>query len=107
MAGSAWMGRNWCLRANQGKGPQWPYFFHSYADETLQCVAEKLGVFWQRRDLIHLHRHWARPKEGQRIGQVTDMPEFAKRANSEEEETRSKLEFERLRADGFKECMPL
>lgn len=112
VAGSPWMGREWCLRANQGKGPQWPYFFHSYADETLQCVAEKLGVFWQRRDLIHFHRHWARPYGrvfwyGPRIGQVTDMPEFAKRANTEEEEKRSKAEFERLRAGGFAECLPL
>jgi hypothetical protein len=107
VAGSPWLGREWCLRANQGKGPLWPYFFHGYADETLQCVAQKLGVFWQRPDLTHLHQHWARPKPGQRIGQVTDMPEFAKQANSPEEEKRSKTEFERLRAGGFAECLPL
>ncbi|HXI40290.1 MAG TPA: hypothetical protein VNH83_09935, partial [Bryobacteraceae bacterium] len=47
VAGSPWLGREWCLRANQGKGPLWPKFFHMFAAETLQCVATKLGVFWQ------------------------------------------------------------
>jgi hypothetical protein len=58
-AGSPWMGREWCLRAYQGNGPMWPYP-HNWADEELQCVAQKLGVFWQRHDVVHRHDHWAR-----------------------------------------------
>ena len=107
VAGSPWLGREWCLRANQGKGPLWPEFFHMFADETLQCVAQKLGVFWQRPDLTHLHHHWGRPKEGERLGNVENMPAFLKQANSCEEWLKSKREFERLKADGFRECIPL
>lgn len=107
VAGSPWLGREWCLRANQGKGPLWPNFFHMFADETLQCVAQKLGVFWQRSDLTHLHSHWGRPRTGERIGQADRMPEFLKQANSGEEWNKSKAEFERLKAGGFAECMPL
>jgi hypothetical protein len=61
-AGSPWMGREWCRRAYGGNGPMWPYL-HCYADDELQAVATKLGVFWQRRDLIHEHRHWGRGAE--------------------------------------------
>lgn len=59
IAGSPWLGRSYCERVNQGKGPLWPEYRHCWADEEAQCVAEKLGVFWQRRDLIHLHNHAA------------------------------------------------
>ena len=33
------------------------FYHHLYIDEELQCVAEKLGVFWQRRDLTQYHNH--------------------------------------------------
>lgn len=107
VAGSPWLGREWCLRANKGKGPLWPAFYHMFADETLQCVAEKLGVFWQRDDLTHHHQHWGRPKPGERIGKIENMPEFLTQANSPEEWKKSKAEFERLKAGGFEECLPL
>jgi hypothetical protein len=106
VAGSPWLGREWCLRANKGKGPLWPEFFHMFADEALQSVAQKLGVFWQREDLTHLHMHWGRPKPGGRVD-VKNMPEFLQRANSAEEWHKSKAEFERLKAGGFEECLPL
>ncbi len=132
VAGSPWLGREWCERANKGRGPLWPGgltclgcrgegigckecdwtgktkgFYHMFADETLQCVATQLGVFWQREDLTHHHEHWGRPKPGERMGHRANMPAFLEKANSEEEWNRSKAEFERLKADGFKECMPL
>jgi hypothetical protein len=107
IAGSPFMGREWCLRANQGKGPLWPGFFHMWADETLQLVAQKLGVFWQRPDLCHHHEHWGRPRPGERLGQLSRMPEFLKRANSPEQTTADKKEFDRLKDDGFKVCFPL
>lgn len=96
VAGSPWMGREWCLRANQGRGPLWPEYFHSGVDEELQHVATGLGVFWQRRDLIHLHQHWGRNPSVQ-----NNMPEFLKRANSAEEWYAYKKIFESRKAAGF------
>ena len=61
-AGSAWIGREFARRMYGGKGPLWPYP-HCWADEELQCVAQKMGVFWQRRDLTHKHLHWGRGSE--------------------------------------------
>ncbi len=107
IAGSPWLGREWCLRANQGKGPLWPGFFHMWADECLQVVAQQLGVFWQRPDLTHHHEHWGRPRPGERIGQVSRMPAFLQRANSPKQTTADKAEFDRLKAGGFTECYPL
>lgn len=107
VAGSPWLGREWCLRANQGKGPLWPEFFHMFADEALQQTAIALDVFWQREDLTHLHNHWGRPREGERMGRADRMPDFLVKANSPEEWRKSKAEFERLKAGGFKECFPL
>lgn len=103
VAGSPWMGREWCERANRGTGPLWSSFFHMFADETLQCVAQKLGVFWQCRDVAHYHDHWARTENKQAT--KTPMPDFLVRANSKEEWDKSKAEFERLRRSGFEECM--
>jgi hypothetical protein len=107
IAGSPWLGREWCLRANKGAGPLWPGFFHMWADETLQIVAKQLGVFLQRPDLTHHHDHWGRPRLGERIGQLSRMPEFLKRANSPAQTSLDKAEFERLKAGGFQECYPL
>jgi len=107
IAGSPWLGREWCLRANQGKGPLWPGFFHMWADEALQIVAQQLGVFWQRPDLTHHHAHWGRPRPGERMGHMSNMPQFLAHANSEKVTTADKKEFDRLRDGGWKECLPL
>lgn len=107
IAGSPWLGREWCLRANQGKGPLWPGFFHMWADECLQIVALQLGVFWQRPDLCHHHDHWGRPREGERIGRADRMPAFLARANSKEQTDLDFAEFNRLKTGGFKQCLPL
>ncbi len=103
IAGSPWLGREWCKRANGGLGPLWPKFYHCFADETLQCVAQQLGVFWQRPDLTHMHNNWAR-KPGTTYA---EMPPFLAVANSPEHWKESKAEFERLKASGFKECLPI
>ena len=60
IAGSPWMGREFCRRMYHGAGPLYNGYQHNFADQELQEVAQKLGVFWQRRDLIHEHRHVAR-----------------------------------------------
>jgi hypothetical protein len=107
LAGSPWMGREWCLRANQGKGPLYPGFTHMFVDECLQEVATKLGVFWQRPDLVQRHEHWGRPREGEKMGQADRMPEHAKKWNTRAHWDEAKALLVRLRADGFRECMPL
>ena len=102
IAGSPWLGRQWCLRANCGDGPLYPGFFHMFADELLQEHAKQLGIFWQRPDLNQYHAHWARPR-----ADIRDMPAFLKQANSPEEWKRSKAIFESLKAVNFAVCAPL
>jgi hypothetical protein len=65
ICGSPFLGREFCRRINQGEGPFWREYRHNWADEELQLVAQKLGVLWQRPDLIHLHRHSLRHPGGQ------------------------------------------
>lgn len=60
ICGSAWIGREFARRTYQGKGPLWPEYTRFFMDEELQHVAIKLGVLWQRRDLIHLHNWYGR-----------------------------------------------
>lgn len=59
-AASAWMGREWCERMYQGRGPLCEEYAHMFTDTELQEVAQKLGVFWQRRDITQYHDHWTR-----------------------------------------------
>lgn len=107
VAGSAWIGREFAKRVNQGNGPLWPEYFHMGCDEELQAVATKLGVFWQRPDLMHFHRHWGRPQEGERMGKRERMPAFLTRANSPEEWDRYKKLFREREAAGFPGSDPL
>ena len=64
ICGSPWLGREFCRRINQGEGPFWNGYRHNWADEELQNVAIKLGILWQRPDLIHLHNHTLRHPGG-------------------------------------------
>jgi hypothetical protein len=57
IAGSPWIGREFARRMYGGLGPYWPGWHHNWLDEELKCVAEKSGVYWARRDLIHYHDH--------------------------------------------------
>lgn len=107
VAGSPWMGREWCRRINQGRGPLWPEYFHNGEDEELQAVAIKYGVFWQRPDLTHMHHHWGRPKDGEKMAPVTRMPEFLKRANSREEWQKMKKLLAERKAAGWPGTEPL
>jgi len=99
ICGSPFLGREWCMRGNQGNGPFSPHFWHMFGDECLQEVAIKLGILWQRPDLTHHHAHWART--------TRQMPEFLREANTRRHWDESKAILDRLRADGFRECMPL
>ena len=75
VCGSPWLGAEFCRRMYGGQGPLWPGWTHMYEDEELQAVAERLGILWQRRDLTHFHRHYARERK--------PMPEYMRQPNSE------------------------
>ncbi len=107
VAGSPWMGREWCRRINQGRGPLWEEYFHCGEDEELQEVAIKYGVFWQRPDLTHHHYHWGRPKEGESIAHSNRMPEFLARANSLHEWTKMKRLLAERKAAGWPGTEPI
>lgn len=102
VCGSPWIGREFALRINQGKGPLWPQYFHMGEDEELQAVAIKYGVLWQRPDLIHLHNHWGRAR-----GQAEDRPAFLDRANTPEEWRKYKQLFAARQTAGFPGSEPL
>lgn len=100
VAGSPWIGREFARRMYGGKGPYFDGWQHMGVDEELQAVATKLGVFWQRPDLIHYHDHWGRPKAGQRLGHRDNMPKFLEQANSPEVWTAYKKLFAERQAEG-------
>ena len=101
IAGSPWVGKEWCLRAHQGQGPLHPGFEHMHGDEALRGIAVKLGVYWERRELIHFHQHWGIQ------GRAEDMPEFLKKWNTPEHWRESRALLDRLKAEDFAECMPI
>lgn len=101
VAGSPWMGREFCRRMYGGRGPLCEEYFHCGEDEELQEVATMLGVFWQRPDLTHYHDHWGRPREGEKLGHASRMPAFLARANSAEEWKRMKATLARRKAAGW------
>ncbi len=107
VAGSAWFGREYCRRINQGYGPMWPEYQHMFVDEEARGVAVKQGVYWERRDLTQLHQHWGRPKPGEAMGHQHNMPAFLKKANSEEHWKKYRNLFETRRNAGFPGSEPL
>ena len=97
ICGSPWIGREFALRINGGKGPFWPEYRHMFLDEELQEVAQKLGVLWQRRDLIHLHNHW-----GRKLGATpADCPEHLREVSGREHWEESKALFNARKEAGF------
>jgi hypothetical protein len=104
VAGSPWMGREFCRRMYHGAGPLYNGYYHNFADQELQAVATKLGVFWQRRDLLQEHRHWARPR-----GDWRDAPDWAYKINdpAQSDWDKSKKLFYSREAAGFPGHEPL
>lgn len=108
IAGSPWLGREWCLRANGGRGPFWPEFTHMFSDQHLQEYAQHLGVYWQRPDLIHKHMHFQRRDDSIDAPAVgRPIPPHLVRWNTRSHWDEMKAIYERLRDGGFKECAPL
>jgi hypothetical protein len=102
VAGSPWLGREWCQRAYQGDGPMCASHFHCYADEELAVVAERLGVYWRRQDLTQYHDHAVRDNR------QPDSPEAAAAwAVASRDYNAGRALFERRRAAGFPGSAPL
>ncbi len=97
IAGSPWIGREFARRMYGGAGPYWYEYRHCFVDEELQCVAQKLGVFWQRPDLTHMHHNWARAH----AGRPQDMPDFLRDANSPEHWAKYSAIFKERKSAGF------
>ena len=108
ICGSPWMGREFCRRINQGKGPLWPEYTHMFVDEELQEIAIKYGILWQRRDLIHLHHHFMRRDESiNSIAVPKEIPAHLAEQNSQEHWDRAKAIFTARKAAGFPGSEPL
>lgn len=107
VAGSPWMGREWIRRAYQGQGPMPGMYWHSYADEELQEVAEGMGLFWQRRDLIHMHEHCQRAEPENKP--KSQAPDWHRAATGGVNWVLDKSLFARRKAAGFpgKDLLPL
>jgi len=104
VAGSPWMGREWIERSYQGFGPMWDGYHHCFADEELQEVAIKLGVFWQRRDLVQYHDHAGRKSQN-----IEDWPPHLLPAITGANWDRDKAMFADRKGKGFPghEALPL
>jgi hypothetical protein len=106
IAGSPWFGREWVKRAYGGNGPMFGGYRHMYADEELLEVATKLGVYWPRRDLIQLHKHWGR-KPGDEFATMADCPDFLLPVNSAQHWHESQKLFTERKAAGWPGHEPL
>jgi hypothetical protein len=109
VCGSAWIGRDFATRMYQGNGPLWPGYHHMFVDEELQEVAIKMGVLWQRRDLIQIHNHVLRHPEPGKLklsSELAKAPHLAK-WNTPEHWNESKKLFQDRKATGFPGSDPL
>lgn len=108
IAGSPWMGREWCQRANGGQGPLWPEFAHMFVDQCLLETALRCGAYWPRRDLVHLHKHFLRANESLHAGvRQAPIPPHLVPWNSPAHWMEAQAIFDRLRMQNFAPCMPV
>jgi hypothetical protein len=100
IAGSPWFSRSWCQLAYQGNGPMFAGYKHMYADEELKEVAEAMGVYWPRRDLTQLHKHWGR-RPGDQFADFADCPDFLHQVNTPQHWHESKALFDARKLAGW------
>ena len=105
ICGSPWMGREFCERMYGGDGPLWSGWQHCFVDEELQCVAQRLGVLGQRRDLTHKHNHWLRCEGPDDVNWKAVEPEHLKDKNPTLQ--RDRPLFNQRKARGFPGHEPL
>lgn len=102
ICGSPWIGREFARRMYGGNGPYWPEYRHMFVDEELQEVALKMGILWQRRDLIHLHRHFQRESDALNSNAgMRPMPAHLVESNSPEHWAKYSKIFKDRKANGF------
>lgn len=89
LAWSPWLGRAWCQRAYQGHGPLYAGYHHVYVDQELYEVANRLGLYWERPDIMQFHDTWKIKPELIRPQHLEHVPTHveADRALYEERET--------------------
>lgn len=105
IAGSPWMGREWCRRAHAGQGPMCPVFFHMEVDVALLWAAEREGVYLRRKDLTHRHEHFCR--SGEEVTWGNAVPPHLVRANSDPEKIRARKLLEEFKRDYDRIWRPL
>ena len=103
VCGSAWYGREYCRRMYQGTGPLFPGYRHMFVDEEAQEVALKMGVLWQRRDLVQKHRHWGRGETDKAVIELKPgtIPPHLEQWNTAEHWREAKALFTSRKAAGF------
>lgn len=103
VAGSAWYGREYCRRMYQGDGPLFRGYQHMFVDEEAQAVAEKMGVFWQRRDLTQKHLHWGRGATDKAVIELKPgtIPPHLEKWNTSQHWNEAKALFQSRKAAGF------
>ena len=99
IAGSPWLGLEFCERMYQGNGPLFEGYSHMFVDEELQAVALALGVFWQRRDLTHHHNHYLRAQDG--VNWCAGVPPHLVQWNTQSHWNESQALFAARQAAGF------
>lgn len=108
IAGSPWMGREFCERMYCGNGPLFSGYQHMFVDEELLHVAEKLGVYWRRPDLVQLHRHFMRQSDDLNSPAVRKtIPPHLVKWNSQQHWNESKALFNSRKDAGFPGHEPL
>lgn len=98
IAGSPFLGRELCRRLYGGNGPWFDEWWHNWADQELQEVCIRLGIFLQRPDLCHFHDHCLRYPGGKWAPHLQHVSA---------DYTRMKPLFEKRRAEGFPGSEPL
>jgi len=102
IAGSPWIGREFCERAYGGNGPLWHEYGHMFEDEELRDVAMMIGVYWMRPDLTHLHRHFMRASLDINSPAIhKPVPPHLVEANSPAHWNKFKALYDRRKAAGF------
>lgn len=108
IAGSPWIGREFSERMYGGRGPYWHEYRHMFVDEEIMEVAVKLGVFWQRPDLTHLHHHFMRASSAINSAAVSRaVPAHLVEVNSPAHWSRYQAKYLGRKASGFPGHEPL
>lgn len=86
---SPWMGRAWIERAYRGTGPFWPEYTQFFGDVELLHVARRLGVLWQRHDVVQQHHHYGHgirilqyQQEALDVHYANDLATFSRRRDA-------------------------